>query len=107
MDFARRGEEAGVVVLRRGEGGVAVEEGQRLGVRGVETDFALAHFEANGGDGERRVVAVVDGYLDRRGALHVGAEGCGDAELLLTDLAAGLGEMDAEDGAGESFASEG
>jgi len=97
-------EEAGVVVLRRGEGRVSVEEGELLGVRRVEAEVALTHFEADGGDGEWSVVAVFDNCFDCCGILQIGAEGGGDAELLLMDVAASLGEVHAEDGSGEGFA---
>jgi len=39
----------------------------------VETDLALACLEADGGDGERRIVTVVHCDIDFRSALHVGA----------------------------------
>src|SRR3984885_3384764 len=89
---------------RGGEGGVSVEESERLGGWGIETDFPLAHLEPDGGKRERCVVTVVDRDFDCRCALHVGAEGCGDAELFLSNLMACLGEVNTEDGAGEGFA---
>ena len=69
----------------------------------ITSDTALAHLQANGGQGQGRVVAVVDGDLQGGGALHVGADGDRDAELLLVDGAAGLRGVNAEDGRGDGL----
>ncbi len=95
---------AGEVVVRGGELGVSVGEGQLLVRCGLEADAALAHFELDGGDGQGWVVAVADCDVDLGGALKIGAEGCGDAELLLVDFARGFREFDALDGSGDGVA---
>ena len=51
-------EEAGEVVDRGVEGGVAVIEGDLLAGRWGEAEFALAHLEGGGGEGNGAVVAV-------------------------------------------------
>src|SRR5260370_40556465 len=58
MDGARGGEEACVVVLRRGERRVYIKEGQRLVCWGVEAELGLAHLQLDGGGRGRGVVAL-------------------------------------------------
>jgi hypothetical protein len=41
----------------------------------VGAEAALAHFEAHGGDGQRRVVSVFYNDIDRGGVLQIGADG--------------------------------
>src|SRR5882757_3299902 len=102
----RRGEEARIVVLRSGERGISVVETQRLPGRNIETYLALSHLESYSVDRKRRVVAVVDRDFNGRGALHVRAQSCRDAKLLLANLSASLGEVNAVNSPGEAFASQ-
>lgn len=70
-----------------------------LGGGRLKAEAAAAHLELDGGDGDGRVVAVVDGDLDLSGLLEVGAEGGGDAELDVVDgVGAGV-EFDLTDDA--------
>src|SRR5216683_2635422 len=103
MDGACGGEEACVVVLRGGERWISIKEGQRLVCWGVEAELALAHLQLDGGERERRVVAIFHGNLCGGRALQIGAQRRGNAQLLLVDLAAGLGQPYPKDRSGDGL----
>src|SRR5438309_579122 len=105
VDRVRQREQTRIVVLRSVKRGIPVIQNQRLSAGNIETDLPLSDLEPDTADRKRRVVAVVDRDFNGRGTLHVRAQSCRNTELLLPDLAARLGKVDAVNRPGDAFAS--